>query len=209
MSYCVPECRWSAVRKAVPRWLDDCARAAPRSSPRWASRPTRDEEWRFTNTAALAAIDVRSGRADLRRRRASRRLCLRRRAAAPGVRQRPLRHDAVAHHGTAARRARRLARHRAQGESRRRPALSRPAGGFHDTQLHGAQHRVPAGRRVHPRAGRRRARGADPRHLRVGRRRVEDDVAPAHADRRRGRRPGAGHRELHRRARVRPTSPTR
>ena len=66
---------------------------------RRARLPTvRDEDWRFTNVAPIGADRVRARPIAVSgTRRSPGRIRVRRRAAAAGVRQRPLRHDAVAH----------------------------------------------------------------------------------------------------------------
>ena len=185
-----------AVRHALekrpqggPRWLEDL-RVARRREVRRArhSRPSATRSGASPTSAPLGRDRFRAGRADLRRRRAAARLRLHRRAAAPGHRQRPLRHDAVARPRgcppacTPARSPPRSSDHAdvvqryfgqlADFSSRSFAALNTAF------VQDGAFVHVPDG------VG---ARAADPHRVRVGSRGVDGDVASAHADRRRRR----------------------
>ena len=111
----------------------------------------------------------------------------------------------------AARRRRRSARWRPRSTEHADvvAALLRPARRLQQPQLHGAQHRVRAGRRVRPRARRRRS-SSTPIHIVFV---TGADGATVMAHPRTlivagAAQPGADRRELRRRRRARPTSPT-
>ena len=144
--------RWINVRRAGPRWLDDLrARGAAKFAA--LGIPTvRDEEWRFTNVAPLGAIDFQpagqiSGTAE--------------RLNGFAYTDAPLRLVVVnGRFDTRCRASRGCPSactpgrsRRAEGSRRRRAALLRPARRSERAQLHRAEHRVRAGRRLHPRPG--------------------------------------------------------
>ena len=201
----------SAGRRAVRAGCEDLrARGAATVRRARHSRPRATRSGASPTSAPLGRDRVRARRADLRRRRAAARLRLHRRAAAPRVRQRPLRTDAVADHGAARRRA---ARGSLAGALTDNPdVVERYFGQLADfTDAAASPRSTPRSSRTAPSSTFPTAScSSEPIHLVFvsGSDGLAGDVAPADADRRRRRRAGAGHRELHRRRGRAPTSPT-
>ena len=180
------------------------ARRVSRSSD---SRPSATRSGGSRTWRRLPARSCRRRpRSTTRRGQPARRVPVRRRAAAAGVRERPLRAGAVAHAGLPAGvRVGSLAPAIAS-DRRRRRALSRPARRLRHARVHGAEHRVRGRRRVRLGPGRRGARRAAAAAVRVvdaaGLSAPGDDVdTSADADRARREQPGPDRRDVRRPAR--------